>query len=521
MAKQTIKIESILGGQSVFENYAANSQFGESLAIDPDLPSTSGGTKSSGFLAPVPVTKVSSTTITNPPMWIVSNPKTVLNYVYDNGGKVYSMTSSGVVSTSSKTLSSAVGNGGAYYDNYMYFTTSADVARYGPLNGTATWTTGYWTGLSLSALDSGITTYPTAIRPAIKYPNHPMHVHENSNKLYFGDVYHGQGILNYIKTSKTTVEGDTNNGSTFNALDFPYGWWPIDIESFGDELAIAIFNGNATGANTGKRAKVVFWDEAGGAASWNREAELPDEICSALLNVNGVLYAFSGNLGASGVRVSRYLGGATFDEVMFLQDSCAPFAGAVDHNMNRVFFGGYADHLGDYACIWALGSKIKGFAQSLFNVMRFSGTAGTSAGTTSLALSGNNGFLAPKPFLGWSDGTNKGIDLPNTTYGVSTWRSETYRIGMPFKITQIRIPLSQAITSNMTLIPTLYMDDRSGNSALTTINSTNYAASERNIIYRNLEIYGKHNFMLELTWSGSSLLTVGLPIKITLETLTE
>lgn len=521
--KLTIKIENVLAGQTQFANFASKGQFGSSLAIDPDLPAISGGTKASGFLAPVPSTKVSSTTITNPPLWIIPNPKLVANYIYDNGGKVYTMTSAGVVVAgfSGTALTASGGNGAVYYDNYIYFAKNTDIARTGPLNGARTLNQNYWTStLSKSAMTD--TTYPTAIRPAIEYPNHPMHVHKHSNKLYIGDYSAtGIGVIHYIRTSKTTVEGDTNDGSTQNALDFPAGWMPMDIESYGTDLAIAVFEGNTSGANTGGKAKVVFWDEPNSPASWYKTVELPDEICTALLNVNGTLYAFSGNLGASGVRISRLVGGYTFEEFAYLQDSCSPFAGAVDHNMGRIFFGGYADHLGDYACIWGLGSKMKGFEKSLFNVMRFTGTAGTPAGTTSLSLEGNQGFLAPKPFLGWSDGTNMGIDLPNTTYGVSTFRSETFRIGVPFKVTKVRIPLAQAVGANMTLIPTVYVDDESSSTALTTINNTNYSNSERNIIYMQPEIYGRHNLMLELAWSGTALLTVGLPIEIEVEILKE
>ena len=522
MAKFTIKIEAILGGQADFQNYAAPSQFGSSLAIDPDLPATSGGTKASGFLVPVPSTKVSSTTITNPPMWMIPNPKLTVAYIYDNGGKVYSMTGVGVVVAAfgGTALTASAGNGMAYYDNYYYFAKNADIARHGPLNGSRSMNQTYWTStLSMTALDVGSITYPVAVRPAIAYPNHPMHVHKHDNKLYIGDVVKNQGVVHYIKTRKVTVEGDTNDGSTYNALDLPYGCYPTDIESLGQDLIIAAFEGNIGGAFTGGKASLFVWDTF--APSWTRRIELPDEYVSALLNVNGTIYIFSGNVGVSGVRITRLIGGYVLDQIGFLQDSCPPFPGALEHAINRILFGGYADHLGDYACVWAIGSKIKGHERSLFNIMRFTGTAGTPAGATSLLRQDGQALIAPKQFLGWSDGTNMGVDLPNTTYGVSTYRSEMYRIGMPFKITKIRIPLAQAVGANMTLIPTIYVDDESSNTALTTINNTNYPNSERNIRYLQPEIYGKHNFMLELAWSGSSLLSLELPIEIEIETIDE
>lgn len=514
----TIKIESIMGGQSAFQNFAVKGQFGDSLALDPDLPATSGDPRASGFPVPVPSTKVSSTTITNPPLWIIPNPKRAWVHVYDSGGKVYSMTGAGVVVAYGTTLTAASGNGSAYYDNYMYYATNTDITRHGPLNGARTVNQVYWTStLSKTALVN--TTYPTAQRPAITYPNHPMHVHEPDNKLYFGDVVGNQGVIHFIKTSKTTVEGDTNDGSTYNALDLPYGWWPTDIESLGTDLVISVFEGNVAGNFAGGRSGLVIWDTL--SASWQRFMPMPDEYISALLNVNGVIYIFSGNLNGTGVRISVLAGGYTVTPLGFLQDSCPPFPGAVDHKINRIIFGGFADHLNDYGCVWAMGSKARGFENSLFNIMRATATTGTGTGVTALLYAESSGFLTPKQFAGWSDGSAYGIDLPNTTYGRSILRSDTFRVGEPFKITEVHIPLAQAVGANMTLIPTLYMDDRSSTTALTTINNTNYTASERHIWYPNVEVYGKNNFMFELKLDGTALLTPGLPIIIKGEYLIE
>jgi len=81
--------------------------------------------------------------------------------------------------------------------------------------------------------------------------------------------------------------------------------------------------------------------------------------------------------------------------------------------------------------------------------------------------------------------------------------------------------LTETVKANMTLIPKIYVDDEASSTALTTINSTNYIAGERNIVYKNLEIAGNHNFLLELNWSGSVLMPVALPILIDLETIDE
>jgi len=70
----------------------------------------------------------------------------------------------------------------------------------------------------------------------------------------------------------------------------------------------------------------------------------------------------------------------------------------------------------------------------------------------------------------------------------------------------------------MTLIPKIFTDDENASTALTTINSTNYTASELIIDEWPNAIYGNHNFLLELRWSGTSSLPVKLPITILVET---
>ena len=164
----------------------------------------------------------------------------------------------------------------------------------------------------------------------------------------------------------------------------------------------------------------------------------------------------------------------------------------------------------------------------MFNTMRASG-AGASTTVTSLLVADNNEFAFLGPVIGWtqagdgSTGVQHGLDRQATVYSnaSSVWWSQVYRIGARFKITRIRIPLCQAVTTNMTLIPKIYIDDNITSSTLTTINSTNYPNSERFITIRPDGLVGQNNFWLELKWAGDALLTVGLPIEIDFEIIPE
>ncbi len=524
----TIRIESILGGHSDFQNFAGKDQFLASYAIDPDQPSSDSGNqsiKASGFLRPAGCRKIDhSTTLSGAPMWLIPNPKDDEVYVYAASGSVYSLDPNGYAITAVGDLNdggTATGNGSEYYDNYIYFSRDTTVARYGPLNGTAAFTDDYWVStLSKTALEN--TTYPELLATSRDLPNHVLHRHSDG-KLYIADVVGNQGYLHYIATTKTTVEGDTDNSSTYGKLDFPYGYWPVDIETYGSDLAIALYEGSRDLTTIQKKAKLSFWDTT--SANYNKiiDVEFPDPIITALDNVNGVLYTFSGQPGNLGTRVCRFVGGYSFEQIAFIEDSEPPFPGATTDLLNRILFAGSANYInnnsGNLASVWALGSKT-GKYQGLHNVMGASNTTVSDTAITSMAVIDQDGFNFQIPVIGWATNSTYGIDRQTADYGRINprFKSQVYRIGRPFKITKIRIPLATAVGSNMTLIPTIYVDEESTSYALQTINSTNYPNSDRQIILRSAansrDITGKHSFYFELSWTGTSLLTVGLPIEI-------
>jgi len=525
MPKLTILIDNILGGQSSLQYFSKEGAFKNSLAIDPDNEATTGDNRAGGLLTPTPVAALSGATMDAEPLWQNTNPKDDDAYVYDQSGKVYSVTlSSDAISdlNNGTALTASTGNGSAYYDNFQYFAKNVDICRYGRLDGDRSYTQDYWTNtLALTPLGNGV-TYPAPKIGTSRYPNHAMHVHVD-DKLYICDVMVNNGILSdggavhFIKTKKASTEGDTNDGSTYNALDLGLGIFPTDIDTYGTDLAIAAYEGNTSSGNTiGKPAKIYFWDTT--SSSFNKEVELPDPFCSALENVNGVLYAFTGNPGNEGVRVLRFIGGYTFEEVAYLEDSQMPFAGATAHILNRVLFAGHSNSLDDYASVYASGSKISGISNGLFNIMRFTGTAGTGATATSLLVPKNTDLLNPTYYLGWRDGTNFGIDQNATTYGVSEWQSGVFRIGKEFEVQKIKIPLAQAIGANMTIAVKVIVDNESTSTTVATINNTNYTGSER-FVTLHPSVQGKHDFFIQLSWSGSALITVGLPIEIEVETI--
>lgn len=530
-----IMIESIFGGHSPSTHFARSDQFRGSLGIDPsqpikDLPMTAVSLGASGLLRPVASQNSAPSTILNPPLWIKTNPKTNTTYIYDSQGSAYSLDTSFTVTALSDAgaLSSSNGNGLEYYDNYMYFAKQTDIARYGPLNGSPGWVGNYWTSvLSKTALVD--TTYLADTRTnAFNYPNHPLHRHSDGI-LYIGDVVGNQGTIHTIKTTKGSVEGDTDAGSTYSKLQFGYGLWPTAIESYGSDLAIALIEVSPTGSLRQMPAKIAFWDTTSQNFNKITWVEFPDSVITAMKNINGVLYVFSSNVYMKGFRISRFVGGYTFQEVAYFEQGQAPYQGAVDGNSQRLLVGSWADSPESSGCVYSIqGLQQSNLSKGIFNVMR--STGGASASVTALALiqkisGGNTDFNFYTPILGWSSGvgdvTKNGLDTIGTQYNnaPSVWWSQMFRVGQRFKISKIRLPLATPVGANMTLTVKIYTDDGAGTTyTYQTINSTNYPNSEKNIVLRSDNTgalpEGFHNFWVEIRWSGSALCVVGLPITI-------
>lgn len=511
MAKITINIESIFGGLSPTQNFGTKNTYHASIGIDPDLPVSDSDVRLSGYIRPSAMEKFSSSTVTGTPLWLVPNPKDTNVYHYDSAGKVYSIDTNLSVSVVSSGLSSASGNGAEYYDNYIYFAKNTDIARYGALNGSPSITETYWTGtLGKTALTN--TTYPT-IR-GISIPNHHMHRHTD-NKLYICDVTSGnKGVLHYIKTSKTTVEGDTNDGSSHTALDFGYGYYPVIIESLDTQLAVALIEGTSTSVKQ-QRAAVSFWNTTSATFQKLIQVEFPDPLITAMKNVNGTLYVWSG-YATGGCRLSRFIGGYSFEEVWYSEDTYPPLQSAVDAEMNRIVWGSATTYPESSASVFSYGSRSAAVGNGVHNILK-STSSGSNQLVTSVKYIQTTAFGTREPIVGWKDDSSQGLDKKSTTYGVSVFRSDVFRIGKPFQIKRIFLPLGQAVAANMTATVKAYTDNGSSNTTIATINSTNYANSERNIVLYP-SVNGYHDFFIEIRLSGTALLTFALPIRIELET---
>lgn len=509
-----IKIESILGGIGEFSPYFKSDEFSSCLGIDPDA-----SMGSNSLLAPVFISAINNSATAGVPMWFETDPKDQYCYVYDGAGSVYTITNNGVKSDLGDLNDggTSTGNGCAYYDNYIYFARDTTVARYGPLNGTPSFTDDYWVGtLGKTALSD--TSYPAlSSHGTTEFPNHVLHRHSDG-RLYFADVVGNQGYIHYISTSKTTVEGDTDNGSTYQKLALPYGYYPIDIESYGDQLVIAIYEGSATSNINQRSAKIVFWDTI--SQNFNKVVDFPDPFISALQfdPVAGVLYVFSGTNGSGGIRVSRFIGGYSFEQVRLIPVGTLPAPGAVDSILNKIIFGGDNESNG---VVNTLGTFYSSSRKSLFR-SHFSTRSSTLV--SSLKYFQSAGIASLFPIMGCTNGTSHGIEwngASNTSTMRSSWVSQIYTIGQTFKIKKLSFLLANtAINGSAEL--TIGIDVVSTSSELV-LNSSN-SPSDGWVVFRPESLVGRNSFTVTLQWGGISSGAypyINLPINVEYELIND
>jgi len=524
MAENTLKIESILDGASQTQYFGGAGSFNSSIAIDPDFPVGS-DTKTSGVLVPVRYEKFSGTELTGYPQWIVTNTKTSNTVIYTSDGKLHSFDSSLAMRATDEastalpiTITGGAGNGAAYYNNFIYVAEATDVSQYGGMDQgvSIAKTENVWTGAKFSKAALTNTTYPSL--RGVPIPNHPMHVHTD-NSLYFGDVVAGQGVIHKINTKKTTIEGDTNGTtapSAFNALDLPFGYFPTDIESYGTDVVIATIQSTNTTINQGKAA-LFFWDPTD-TNSFYRQVSLPDPLVTALLNVNGILYIWSGNAN-NGVRLSRYIGGETISEVAYQEEGVPPFAGAVDALGSRLVWGSFTTYPVSSASVSAYGSKNDSLPKGLNNIVKTT-SVGANQNVTTLKYVQQASNIQPRLIVGWGDNSAKGLDKLSTTatFG-SVFRSKFFNVNRRFTIKSIRIPLANAVDATTSIIPKIFIDDSSTSVTLNTINNTNFP-SKRKAMYRAPDLTaatGQNNFFLEFTWGSTTTMPILLPIELVVD----
>lgn len=520
--KLPLRINSIFEGKQPSQYFGKDGTYLSSIAIDPDYPISSSDVEPSGFAVPIGYSVFSGANVTAAPVAIITNPKNTLTYAVLTNGRLISYNSSLASETLIGTVTGGKAHGAAYYNNYIYiFGTGAsenDVSRYGPLNNSPTLVDAVWTGATLGSLAViSDTTYPTL--RSVEMPNHWAHVH-GDNALYFldyeskaGGSAPGQGLVHKIKTSKTTNEGDTNNGSAYNVLDLPMGFYPTAITNVNTNILITGILSTDTTINQG-RAAFVLWDPTDTVSFFLGPVPMSDSLVTAALNVNGQVFVWTGNA-QNGVKLSQYTGGTSMSDILTQSEGLPPFAGAVASNGSRISWGGFTTIPSVAAIVSGYGSKDPRLPVGLHNIAKASSSGATPI-VTAIGYVQQSSFIQPKLVIGWNDASATGIDQYSATATLASKLRWMVNIGQRFQINKIRIPFGGAVAANTTITPAIYLDDSASavTPALTVINNTNYSG-KRKVIYKgeHLKGYvGENSFIFELAWTSTNPLPVAFPI---------
>jgi len=552
MAKQTLVIDNIWGGHQLSYFQGGESQFLTSIGIDPAKGVIQTGDSEypgvSGAIIPSVLVDVATTNVNSAVIALITNPKDDKLYAVLSNGRLISWSiqaSNGALSSESLigTVTGGKAHGAFYYNNYIYITGTGasedDVSRYGPLNNSPTLTNNVWKGATLGSQTALTdTTYPQT-KNSVEYLNHHGIVHTD-NKAYFCDFKDGKGMIHFIRTTKVTDEGDTDNGSTYNALDLPLGWYPYAISSYGNDIVIAASQTNSTSTVQGESA-LFFWDTT--SPSFYRIVKIPDPICSCLVYSNGILYGVSGTtLNATsvgfygGIRLFRYIGGDSIQTIKTLAESHPPLQNAIEAYGNKITFAGFTNYPVSAAVLYSWGSTTENSNVGFHSTARSQMTATTSNGVLTAIKAGYQGFTNLGIFTGGTDGTNYEIERRTNTGDIVTvgtsgetyFRSQIFNINRKFTIEKIRLAIPSGISgTNNKVTPTLYFDNERSNSEGTVINTTNYTSLNRagsgtayegyvtlNSSNFNNATFGANNFFLELKFRSNSSLYVALPIYI-------
>ena len=374
-----------------------------------------------------------------------------------------------------------------------------------------------WKGATLGSLTAlKNTLYPTF--RGMKIPNHWGYVH-GDNSLYFCDFVNGQGIINRIHTMKVTNEGDTNDTtvpSAYNVLDLPFGFYPTTMTNFGTDVIILGNYSSDITTNQGN-ASFILWSPINSDTFYLGPVELSDPFATAVQNVNGQIYIWSGN-GQNGYRLSRYVGGDATNDIALFEEGFPPFAGAVDSIGNKLIWGAWTTTPSTGSCVMAYGSKDIRLNTGVQNIIKTT-SSGANPIVTALKYVQQDSNIQPKAIVAWHDGSAQGLDKYSATGTLASVLRWTFNIGQKFNIQRIRIPFGGAVAANTTITPTIYFDDLSSSQAPTVINNTNYPGS-RKIIYKQPELgnyIGENNLTLEFVWTGTNPLPIAFPIKIVVD----
>jgi hypothetical protein len=360
--------------------------------------------------------KKTSTTVDSRPLWIVKNQASPTNiYSIDGNGVVYNSSDKGAT-WSELSDRGGSGQGLAVWKDYLFVATSNSLDVYGPLSGSASWTT------SWKSIDSDSSW-------------HPILVSKLDGNLYIGS---GRYISSIAEVSGQNFAPGTSATYSYTqqALDLPEDYRVKCLAEINNNLAIGTWVGSNIYDN--KIADIFLWD--GSSTTYNNPVQMTENGVNAMINIGGYLYVLAGTDGniykSNGVQAWKISELPRSVVEIGAGKQLLYWPGAIMHYDGRLYFGiGSGNNNIDGMGIYSLYETSKG------NILNFEHTISTlnASNTNGVNVYSLLGISNQQFVAGWIDGdvggSVYGIDLLNTaSYAYSTdysgyFESPLYPVG--------------------------------------------------------------------------------------------
>lgn len=336
----------------------------------------------------------SGTAILNLVQWFATNPNDPsMIFALDAGQKLYKSTDYGGTWTMITGNNGGFGGGLAFWKDYLFVFRPSTIDVLGPPYGTANWTLS-WDGTDIGSDSSW----------------HPAIVGQD-DILYFGCGRY-VGTVQEVPGSTFNPASSTTyiiqyGTSSSNALDLPEDYRIKCIAELGKDLLFGTWKGS--NIYDFPVADIFPWDRT--SDSFGIPIRLAEVGVHQLLNVENIVYISAGING-------RYYAtnGATVTEVFRIPESImnvgsgyiTPRPGAIMQYQDKVLFGtGASQGIG--------GQGVWGFQRGALTLENIISTGNDGSGATGVNIGALVRVQGNSYLIGWSDGTDYGIDKVSTT----------------------------------------------------------------------------------------------------------
>ena len=325
------------------------------------------------------------------------------------------------------------------------------------------------------------------------------------------DVVDLDGNLRGMFTRKKDgfyIDGQT----TDNALDLPRGYAPIDMTSYGLDIAILAVQTSELNADQGN-ATLFLWDTTSG--SFYRQIPLPFSNASSVHSHIGAPVVFGGDNDAYGCW--QYIGGESLSPIFSIDNGLLPFPGAVISSKNRILWGtkqsqdkvtvteGTTSHSTENRLsVLAYGSQSPQVPKGVHNI--FSKNADQTAYSISQVSPSRSGLLIGADAIYGEGGTTD-----------SLFKTQVYSVGRNFKIESLDFTIQDPISGSDSLTVRAVFDNGASVKDIATITADDKYTGKQSFTFHP-EATGRLNFYLEFEWAGGDN-AIMLPVAINVETL--